>query len=369
MMKHAYLRIIKTILVVLIPCMIALCGVGECGPKRAVASQEDPDTKRQALSAKPLSVEEREAQSTVGGFGTSAFTREHARFARATLDAAFKHMLLDDEDREPLLSFLRAFTDIPIVSATHISTTLPTLRMDPEEKQTFLDLACRDDKGNYFLVEVQVKEQDYWNPRALYYAAGVYSQQLNAGEHWRELRPVIALNILDHDRKTLPEGEYKRDFQLLDRNHLHLLRAGTNFRDPAQLPYVRIIQCELPRVSLETVESPLLRQWLQLFRESGTLTDIPEGVSGPVHKAYERLEFDKWGSGLRGDYEKETLHLEEYQGIITRTREEGLAEGLERGKKDIARRLLATGMDRESVGTVTGLSLTDLEGISEEGAV
>ncbi len=279
------------------------------------------------------------------------------RFARATLDTSFKHMLMDDEDRAPLLSFLTAFTDINVVSVNHYTSALPVLRRDLDEKQTFLDLACHDDKGRYFLVEVQVKEQKYWNPRALYYAAGVYSQQLNEGAPWKALEPVIALNILDHDRETLPPGHFKRDFQLLDRAHLSELKEGIDIKDPNQIPYLRIIQCEIPRADLSTMPDCLLRQWLQLLKESGSLREIPAGVAEPVRKAYERLEFKRWGSQLVKDYEKDVLHLEEYEDVLARKHLEGKNEG----KKEIALALLAQNVDVSIITNATGFSIEEIE--------
>jgi len=365
MKKISFLNLIKKTGLFFVIIFIALPFTAECMKRGAEdieeASSRGASSSLQA-SSPPHKRSKGEESAGASSSGTSSpispLIREH-RFARATLDVAFKHMLLGDEDREPLISFLRVFTGIDIKSVTHYSTALPILRKGSEEKQTFLDLACKDNKGRYFLIEVQVKEQDYWNPRALYYAAGVYSQQLEEGEPWRKLEPVIALNILDHDRETLPDNHFRRDFQLLDREHLSDLKEGVDMKDPAQLPYLRIIQCELPRANLEIMPNCLLRQWLQLLKESGSLTEIPEGIEAPVRKAYERLEFRKWGSKLIEDYTKEALRLEEYQNVMARKYEAGVLEG----KQATARRLLEQDVDVQIISKATGLSLEEIEGL------
>lgn len=282
------------------------------------------------------------------------FTSQTPTFARATIDAAFKHMLADDQDREPLISFLQAFTGINIKSVFHQPTTLPILKTATDEKQTFLDLVCRDDQNRFFHVEVQVKEEDYWNPRALYYAAGVYSQQLKRGEPWGDLKPVIALNILDHDRETLPDGHYRRDFQLLDRDHLDSLFSGVNQQDPAQLPYLRIIQFELPRVKLSLVADPLLREWLKLLKESRSLATIPVGVQTPIRKAYERLNIATWGSQLKNKYTEDELKLDEYKNVLKRTQIKALEE--------VAKKLIENQkLNDQEISDASGLSLDEVK--------
>lgn len=312
-------------------------------------------TAQEEVSTIGVSTEEMDVSaSSSASLSSTVVPRDH-RFARATLDVAFKHMLLGDEDRSPLLSFLKAFTGIDIMSVTHYPTALPVLRDGSEEKQTFLDLSCRDNKGRYFIVEVQVKEQNYWNPRALYYAAGVYSRQLADGQPWRSLEPVIAINILDHDRETLPDGHFKRDFQLLDREHLGEIRRDVDMEDPVQLPYLRIIQCELPRVNLDSMPICSLRQWLQLLKQSGSLDEIPVGTAEPIKKAYKRLEFSRWGSQLKDSYKAEELHLEDYTNVLTRTRREA--------KEDVARKMLEENSTSERISRITGLSVDEVEAL------
>lgn len=301
--------------------------------------------------------------------------RQH--FAKPTLDVAFKHMLLDDDDRTPLISFLTAFTGINIRSVRHNATALPILKRAPDEKQTFLDLACQDNEGRHFIVEVQVKEQSFWNARALYYAAGTYSQQLAEGDRWANLQPVIALNILDHDRATLPDGDYKRDFQFLDREHLTNLKPGVDRSDPAQLTYLRIIQCELPRADLATMTPCSLRQWLQLLKDAATMKKIPDDVDEAIRKAYQRLELKKWGASLLTDYTKEALNLEDYKEALDKQhnkgKEEGIQEGIQKGKKEgeinakkqMALNLLEQGVNMKVIAQTSNLSEKDIQKLAQ----
>lgn len=276
-------------------------------------------------------------------------------FARATIDNAFKNMLVGGPDTEPLLSFLRAFTGINVSEVEYTPTALPVLKTE-EDKQTYLDVSCVDDRGHHFIAEVQVQEQDFWNPRALYYAAGRFSQQLGRGGKWGFLKPVVAINILDHDRQTLPEGRFRRDFQLRDMANPNPSHWG-DMDDPSQIPYLRIIQYELPRVKLETIENKLLRQWLQLLRDSEVLEKIPPESDGPVRKAYERLDRRVWGPELQRDYTKDLLHLEDYKNVLAKKQ----AEGSNQKAFEIANNLIKNGIDTEIIQSSTGLTTEQIE--------
>jgi predicted transposase/invertase (TIGR01784 family) len=294
-------------------------------------------------------------------------------FARATIDNAFKNMLVGgDADTEPLLSFLKAFTGINVAKVEYTPTALPVLKTKGD-KQTYLDVSCVDNKGHHFIAEVQVQEQDFWNPRALYYASGRFSQQLDPGDTWPLLKPVVAINILDHDRKTLPDGRFRRDFQLRDVANAENASHWGDLNDPSQIPYLRIIQYELPRVKLETIENKLLRQWLQLLKNSEALEKIPSEAVEPVKKAYQRLDRRVWGPQLQSDYTKDLLHLDDYKNVIARNKAEGLAEGEAKGqvegqakgekqaKIDIAKNLIKNGVETKIIQSSTGLTTEQIE--------
>lgn len=83
----------------------------------------------------------------------------------ALIDVALNHMLNLDADRAVLISFLEDFTGKKISKVMSANEALPTHKRDADEKQTFLDLACREPDGHIFLAEVQVRKQNYWDAR------------------------------------------------------------------------------------------------------------------------------------------------------------------------------------------------------------
>ena len=51
-----------------------------------------------------------------------------------------------------------------------------------ELKETILDLSCRDQKGNSYIVEVQVLNPGAFDKRVLYYSSKAYVHQIGVGE-------------------------------------------------------------------------------------------------------------------------------------------------------------------------------------------
>lgn len=239
-------------------------------------------------------------------------------FAKPTSDVAFKHML---KDAGIVVSFLEVFTGKKISEVTYLTDALPTLKRDADEKQTFLDLACKDTDGDIFISEVQVKKQNFWDARALYYLTGVYSRQLSPDQKWPHLRPVVGINILDHDSKTMAPGIFEKDYSMVD-------RYGPVNNAISTLPWIRLVQVELPRVDLSTVSDVKKREWLNLLRNAGQSTSIPSGSSDVIAQAYLRLEKRSWNGQLIADYEKERMDWSNYSQAIGEIRMEGQVDAL-----------------------------------------
>lgn len=64
-------------------------------------------------------------------------------------------------------------------------------------KMTILDIKAVDEKGVLYDIEMQLAEQEFYDKRAFYYWAKVYSYQIESGEDFDLLRKTIAINILD----------------------------------------------------------------------------------------------------------------------------------------------------------------------------
>ena len=62
-------------------------------------------------------------------------------------------------------------------------------------KNSVFDVSCRLDNGTYIDVEVQVKEQDWFSDRCLYYSTYCIQNQIAVGQEEYTLKPVYVISI------------------------------------------------------------------------------------------------------------------------------------------------------------------------------
>ena len=55
------------------------------------------------------------------------------------------------------------------------------------KKTSIVDILCRDEKGNTYIVEMQVAKEKGFEKRAQYYASKAYISQANAGGEYQDL--------------------------------------------------------------------------------------------------------------------------------------------------------------------------------------
>jgi hypothetical protein len=252
------------------------------------------------------------------------------------------------QDPDVQLSFLRTFTERKdIVQVTPYPSSLPTLRDGQKEKgQRHMDFACRIRNGDIFIAEVQIRREDHWDARTLYYAAGVYSQQLGEGDPWSMLQKVVGINILDHDTGVLTRpGDFESHYIMTDRLH-----------PDKTWPYIQIRQFELPRIRFDMLPEGPKKQWLRIFRESTKMTDVPGDFDPITQKALSYLDRNRWGGELVAEYESEELDLGKYKTVLKEERDEGMREGIREGKREIALKMLKRNRSLGEILEDTGLS-------------
>jgi predicted transposase/invertase (TIGR01784 family) len=113
-----------------------------------------------------------------------------------TNDYVFKRLFAEAPDLlVALINDLRP--DLPNIEAVEILNP----NIEPAEltgKYIILDVLAKDGAGHGYNVEVQVRRNDAWHKRGLFYLARLLGTQLNAGEDYAELRGVIVKSGVRH---------------------------------------------------------------------------------------------------------------------------------------------------------------------------
>jgi predicted transposase/invertase (TIGR01784 family) len=121
-------------------------------------------------------------------------------FINPKTDFAFKKIFGSEQSKNILISFLNALV-------YHAQPVIEDLEIiDPYQsswisgfKDTYLDVKARIAGNKTVIIEMQVLNVEGFEKRILYNAAKAYSIQLQKGEGYTMLKPVIALTITDFE--------------------------------------------------------------------------------------------------------------------------------------------------------------------------
>jgi predicted transposase/invertase (TIGR01784 family) len=119
-------------------------------------------------------------------------------FINPKTDFAFKKIFGSDQSHGILISFLNGilYAGQPTIQALDILNPYQAPKI-LGVKNTYLDIKAKLATGETVIIEMQVLNVAGFEKRILYNAAKAYSIQLQAGEDYPLLNPVIALTVTD----------------------------------------------------------------------------------------------------------------------------------------------------------------------------
>jgi len=272
------------------------------------------------------------------------------RFINPKTDYAFKKIFGSTESKDILISFLNALVyegNSTIEDLEIINPNLPPKIQGL--KDTYLDVRATLNDGTLVIIEMQVLNVQSFGKRVLFNAAKTYAFQLQAGEGYRMLKPVIALTITDFEMFA------DRD-QLISRFVYREKSEGWRYPENE----IELVFVELPKFTkeLEQLET-IADKWIYFIKFARSLTSIPENMDDipELHRAFGIAnQADLTPSELE-DLERREMFIYDQQGAINLGREEE--------KRGIARNLLAR-LDDEAIAEATGLSLKAIEELRQE---
>lgn len=265
------------------------------------------------------------------------------KFVDPKTDIAFKKIFGDQAHKGVLIAFLNGVLELeyPIEDVKIANGYQPPHLYGL--KETTLDIKAKDSSGREFIVEMQVEKDRTFAKRALYYSSKAYSQQLDKTEKYHLLKPVIFLGILDFCIFDHP-SPCSRHLILNGENHSHDLKdLEFNF-------------IELPKFTKTGDElNTVADNWLYFLKHADDLQHIPTHADTPaLREAYEIAARHHWTQEELDIYESQGLRLGRDRNVLETARLDGLTEGMEKGKLEVANNLLAI-MDDVAIAQVTGL--------------
>ena len=225
-----------------------------------------------------------------------------------------------------------------------------------------------------------------WRKRSLFYLSKMYVDRILYGEDYDVLEKCISINILDFKLFANKERFYFRFYNFYNHDYMD---CSMDIDD------MEIHVIELPKLpeKLEENSSDLLLWAKFISAEKKEEFEMLSGKNASIDKAYERLQVISLDRQKRMEYEAREKAVRDYNEMMMESRESGLelglAQGLERGRTeglkrgreegisigekrgseqrsvDIAKKLLASGVDEKIIVESTGLSLAQIEELKE----
>lgn len=284
-------------------------------------------------------------------------------FINPKTDYAFKKIFGSSESKEILISFLNAliYEGNPTIQDLEIiNQNLP--RQLESLKDTYLDVTAKLDDGTLVIIEILVLNVQYSGNRVLYNAATTYAFQLQRGEGYRMLKPLIALTITDFEM-------FRNSPNLISRFVYKEVKSNLNYPEDA----MNLVFIELPKFHKEASQlETLTDKWIYFMKYARILSEVPETIDSvpEIHKAFDLANQARLSREEVEVLERREQFIHDQQGAIIKAFEEarqaGIQEAREERKREetlaIARQLLSQ-LDNATIAQVTGLSVEDVQNL------
>ena len=281
-----------------------------------------------------------------------------AKYLNPKADLTFKKIF--GEHPNLVISLLNAL--LPLKDDEHVvsieywpAEKIP--RRTEAEKNSIVDVCCRDNKKREFIVEMQMTWTESFKKRVLLNASKAYVAQSEVGEEYRLLQPVYALNFVNAPMNIGVDGYYHH-YQLVHQ------KKSDEVIDGLQLVFI-----ELPKFQPQSFSQKKMQVlWLRFLTEINekTLEAPAEMLENPeVSEALKILEVAAYTPAEMRAYDKFWDGISSEKTIIAdyEYKLEQAEAKLKQKDLETARRMKTKGYDVEDIADITGLTAKDIEGL------
>jgi predicted transposase/invertase (TIGR01784 family) len=279
-------------------------------------------------------------------------------FINPKTDFAFKKIFGSKKSKDILLSFLNAILYPGEAAIADLEI------LDPYQaprikgiKDSFLDVKATLQDHSTVIIEMQVLNVLGFEKRVLYNAAKAYSIQLNVGEDYTLLNPIIALTITDFE--MFPQSpKVISNFALREKEEL------SSYSDDIELVFVELPKFKKSLEELETVGD----KWLYFLSHANKLQTVPTTMEQEpaINHAFQVAQQSRLTRKELEVLEKREMFLHDNRNAILYAEQKGRKEGKQEGRHEaaiaIAQQLLDV-LDLETIAQKTGLSLAELRSL------
>ncbi len=268
------------------------------------------------------------------------------KFVDITNDIAFRKIFGNESKKKSLISFLNAVINLPKneqIIDVEIGNPYQLGKLS-SGKSTIVDVKAKDEKGNIFIVEMQVAEFEFFHKRILFYTSQGYVAQLNKGINYDKLMPVYFIGILEFEIGNNPK--YYSRHKVLD------VETNEQILEDVEFNFI-----ELPKFNktIDQLETSI-DQWTYFIKNAENLNVIPESVTDEgLKEAYIEANQQNWTQ----------LELDNYWKVSFKERDDiGRIEFAEKKIKiEVVKSAKKMGLTITEIKELTGLSEGEIQNI------
>ena len=284
-----------------------------------------------------------------------------AKYINLMVDWSFKRVFGTEVNKDILIEFLKVvFPQFAITDITYIPTE--QLGIMEDDRKAIFDVLCKTEDDKTFLVEMQRGAQKHFFERALYYTSfpimkqgkkAIAKEEEGAGPWDFSLDGVFFLGILDFEYEQDEMTEHR--YQLLETTTLKRMT------DKLEFVFVEVAKFNKSEDELETD----LDKWLYLLKNMSTLLERPAALRDRVFgRLFDVAEYARLDDEERKNYVEAMNTARDTYNQIAYAHETGHKEGREEGREEkayeIARKMIAKGLDVDTIAELTGLTKDEI---------
>ena len=291
-----------------------------------------------------------------------------AKYINLMVDWSFKRVFGTEVNKDILIEFLKVvFPQFAITDITYIPTE--QLGIMEDDRKAIFDVLCKTEDDKTFLVEMQRGAQKHFFERALYYTSfpimkqgkkAIAKEKEEGAKPWNfSLDGVFFLGILDfkYEQDEMTEHRY----QLLETTTLKQMT------DKLEFVFVEVAKFDKSEDELETD----LDKWLYLLKNMSTLLERPAALRDRIFgRLFDVAEYARLDDEERKNYVESMNTARDTYNQIDFALNKGIGIGLEMGceKKacEIAQKMIAKGLDVDTIADFTGLTKEEVAKLAEQ---
>ena len=276
-------------------------------------------------------------------------------------DWAMKHMLRDKSN----FGILEGFISVLLGEDVKIIELLESESNQDSDTDKFnrVDIKAKNNKGHLIIVEVQLTRQLYYLQRILYGTCKAITEHINIGEKYDQVKKVYSISILYCDYGQGDDYVYHGEtrFKGIHTGNDLLVNTKEDGVIVPHLPREVFPEYYLVRVNVyDKIPETPLDEWMTYLKTG----KVKENTRTPgLQEVKKKLQYLSMSAKERREYDAHMDTIMVQNDVLDTARDEGRAEGRAEGVADVARNMIAAGMDDATISKVTGLTPKEVDAI------